>query len=87
MGYYYYYYEKEKENNNLLRHTQNPHILIFTPCIRNIPLWKERKTVMKWEKQIVGIKRIVEIDLFFFFNWCGNRLEKEIKKKKKKKDL
>ena len=60
--------EKEKENNNLPRHTPNPHNLIFTPCIGNIPLWKERKTVMKWEKQIVGIKGIVKIDFFFLID-------------------
>ena len=62
---YNYNKNNEKENNNLPRHTPNPYNLIFTPCIWNIPLWKERKTMMKWEKQIVGIKGIVEIDLFF----------------------
>ena len=53
--------KKEKEDNNLPKHTPNPHSLIFTPYIENIPLWKER---WWWsEKKIVEIKETVEIDL------------------------
>ena len=68
----------------MLRCTPNFHNLIFTSCIGNIPLWKERKTVMKWGKTNCGDQRNCGNRLFFFFNWCGNRLEKEIKMKKKK---
>ena len=32
------------------------------------------------------IKGPVEIDFLFIYYWCGNRLEKEIKKKKLKKE-
>ena len=53
--------EKEKEDNNLPRSTPNPHCLIFTFGVRNIPL--KRKTVTKWEKKIVEIKGTVKIDL------------------------
>ena len=68
----------------MLRCTPNFHNLIFTSCIGNIPLWKERKTVMKWGKTNCGDQRNCGNRLFFF-NWCGNRLEKEIKMKKLKK--
>ena len=61
--------EKEKADNNLPRCTPNPHCLIFTFGIRNIPLWKERQW---WsEEKKWGDQRN-----------CENRLEKEIKKKK-----
>ena len=65
----------------MLRCTPNFHNLIFTSCIGNIPLWKERKTVMKWGKTNCGDQRN-----------CGNRLiflidvEMDLKKRLKKEE-
>ena len=49
--------EKEKEDNNLPRCTPNPHCLIFTFGIRNIPLWKERQ----WWSEEKKLRRSKEL--------------------------